>query len=90
MKLLNQKQLAAELGVSKFFTTALKRAGAPFWGRYTTIEAIMGWLHDNPSFCASDVWRPKTSVPLRPGQDRGPVVAGRFGGSTQMRGRRSA
>ena len=64
MKLLNQQQLAAELGVSTWFTGAMKRAGAPFWGRLTSVQAVTKWLNEHPEFSASATWRKRTTPPV--------------------------
>ena len=42
--------VAAALGVSLDYVYAMRQAGAPFWGRVTTVSAMMEWWRLNPSF----------------------------------------
>lgn len=44
------KGLAAAFGVGADYIYAMRDAGAPFWGRVSTIAAIMEWWGQNPSF----------------------------------------
>lgn len=59
MRRLNAKEAAAELNVSTWTVLAMKKAGAPFTGRYCTLLDLDAWWRANPSFCASRVWRTK-------------------------------
>ena len=66
MKLLNSKQLAEDLGVSTWFTKALKLAAAeygdsPFMGRYTTRAKVDAWLNSHPDFVPQH-WHAKAAV----------------------------
>jgi len=72
MKRMNGKELAAALNISVWSIYAMKRAGAPFYGRYATLWDIDRWWREHPGFCASQVWRsqPKASQ-INPG-DRPP------------------
>ena len=62
---LNAKEAAAEFNVSVWTIYAMKKAGAPFMGRYCTIPDLDAWWRAHPDFCASRIWRsPRgTTVP---------------------------
>lgn len=62
MRRLNAKEAAAELNVSTWTVLAMKKAGAPFTGRYCTLLDLDAWWRANPSFCASRVWRTKKAA----------------------------
>ena len=47
------KQLAVEFGVGVDYVYAMRDAGAPFWGRVSTVAAIMEWWAANPTFSRS-------------------------------------
>lgn len=44
------KELSAAFGVGQDYLYAMRDAGAPFWGRVSTVAAIMEWWAANPSF----------------------------------------
>lgn len=54
---LNAKEAAAAFNVSVWTVYAMKKAGAPFYGRYCTISDLDAWWRAHPDFCASKVWR---------------------------------
>lgn len=47
---LNQTQLAAALGVTMAFTSAMKKWGCPFPGGRILIKDALAWLRANPEF----------------------------------------
>tara|TARA_R110000868_G_scaffold176896_1_gene414864 strand:- start:5445 stop:5750 length:306 start_codon:yes stop_codon:yes gene_type:complete len=47
---LQVKELSAAFGVGQDYIYAMRDAGAPFWGRVSTVAAIMEWWAANPSF----------------------------------------
>lgn len=49
-RLLNQTQLAAALGVTMAFTSAMKKWGCPFPGGRILIKDALAWLKANPEF----------------------------------------
>jgi hypothetical protein len=61
MRRLNGKEAAAILNVSVWTVYAMKRAGAPFTGRYCTIADLDAWWRAHPDFCASRIWRDSTA-----------------------------
>ena len=44
------KALASAMGVSLAYVYAMRRAGAPFWGRLSTVAALLEWWKQNPKF----------------------------------------
>lgn len=58
-KLMFGKELASCLGVSPWYVAAMKRAGAPFQGRKSTLSTLRAWLSKNPEFSAKQAWRTK-------------------------------
>ena len=44
------KELAGKFGVSLGYVYAMRNAGAPFWGRVSTVAALLEWWGQNPSF----------------------------------------
>jgi hypothetical protein len=56
MKLIDATGLAAELGVSRWWTMSAKRAGA-WQGRFTTLEEFKEWRKANQGFVAARQWR---------------------------------
>ncbi len=83
MKLVFGHVAAKELGVSTWFISSLKRAGAPFWGYKTDVEELSKWLRENPGFVAKRQWE-KDPVKPRARRSRSPrqpdAIAGRSGG----------
>lgn len=59
MKLVFGKEAAKALGVSEWFISSMKKAGAPFWGYKTDVEELEKWLRANQTFVASHQWRRK-------------------------------
>jgi hypothetical protein len=51
--LLNCGQLAAALGVSKGFVTAMRHCGFPMPGNRATIANAHAWLQAHPTFASS-------------------------------------
>ena len=49
-RLLNQTQLAAALGVTMAFCSAMKKWGCPFPGGRILIKDALAWLKANPEF----------------------------------------
>lgn len=56
MKLVFGKEAAAALGVSEWFVSSMKKAGAPFWGYKTDVGELEKWLQANPTFTANQQW----------------------------------
>lgn len=56
VKLVFGKEAAEALGVSPWFVSSLKRAGAPFWGNKTDVGELETWLRANPDFVAKHQW----------------------------------
>lgn len=56
MKLVFGKQAAEALGVSEWFVSSMKRAGAPFWGYKTDVTELENWLRANPGFVPQHQW----------------------------------
>jgi len=44
------KALAVTFGVSTNYIYRMRAAGAPFWGRFSTVASLMEWLRVNPTF----------------------------------------
>lgn len=42
------KELAAALGISRDYVYTMRRAGAPFWGRLSTVAALLSWWSLHP------------------------------------------
>lgn len=57
MTLVFGHQAAKALGVSPWFISSMKRAGAPFWGRKTDVEELKNWLRKNPHFVPKHQWK---------------------------------
>lgn len=56
MTLVNGAEAAKQMGVSRWFISSLKRAGAPFWGNKTCIKKLEDWLDKHPEFVAKRAW----------------------------------
>jgi len=65
VKLVFGKVAAKELGVSVWFVSSMKRAGAPFWGYKTDVQELEAWLRANPNFIANRQWR-RAAIAQRP------------------------
>lgn len=57
----SRKQLAADLGVSPGYVSALRRAGL---SRHATAEEARAWIQANPGFRRSSVYISRTSPGL--------------------------
>ena len=68
MKLVSRTEAAEALGVSTWFVSSMKRAGAPFWGRRTCVAALAKWLLEHPNFIAKRTWPSRPESPLPPAQ----------------------
>ncbi len=62
MKLVFGKEAAEAMGVSVWFISSMKRAGAPFWGRKTDVGELEKWLRAHPHFVASHEWQKPKSL----------------------------
>lgn len=62
MKLLNLKSLAGELGVSYYYTRAMKAAGMPLYGGRISKQEALDWLRRNPDFRPTKVMESIGSV----------------------------
>lgn len=62
MKLLNLKALAGELGVSYYYTRAMKVAGMPLYGGRISKQEALDWLRKNPDFQPTKVMESIESV----------------------------
>jgi hypothetical protein len=62
------KQAAAEMRVSPWFISSMKRAGAPFWGSKTSVAELDVWLRANPGFVAKHQW-PKRAKQISSGSE---------------------
>lgn len=56
MTLVFGNQAAKALGVSVWFVSSMKKAGAPFWGNKTDVGELEKWLRENPGFVANQQW----------------------------------
>lgn len=56
MNLVFGHEAAKALGVSPWFISSMKRAGAPFWGYKTDVHELEKWLRANPGFIARRQW----------------------------------
>jgi len=59
--LLNQKQLAAALGVRPPYVSAMAFSGFPMPGRRATVQQALTWLQDHPKFTASSARKKVTA-----------------------------
>ena len=78
MKLVFGREAAQALGVSEWFVSSMKRAGAPFWGYKTDVVELEKWLRAHPGFIARHQWKaPQSRHPHRTASaaDKPPVTA---------------
>jgi hypothetical protein len=61
-KLLNQRDLARELGVSSVFVKRMKYAGFAMPGGRSTVEWALQWLQKNPDFKQKDHLKPSQDL----------------------------
>ncbi len=59
--LLNQKQLAAALGVPATYVSAMKFSGFPMPGGRATVQEALEWRKANPNFTASSARKAKAT-----------------------------
>ena len=84
MKLLNKKQLAAELGVSRDYVTAMCRNGFRMPGGRATVAEALGWRKTAPDF------QVRQRAPRQGGQDPQGAGADTRHARDQTSGRRIA
>lgn len=84
MILLKKHQLAAALGRSPGYVSAMVRAGFVMrYGMTTTKASALNWLAENPSFRASHHYPRKTQQPLRQPTSPAASTAGMSGELTR-------
>ncbi len=86
MKLLNVKELSAQLPRSVWWFTQAKKAGMPFYCGMITLNEAVSWMKENPHFIAKHY----ISTHLHNGLGRPPSNVGKHGGLSQKHVRRSA
>lgn len=59
---LTAKELGAAFRVGQDYIYAMRDAGAPFWGRVSTVAAIMEWWQANPNFSRRSARKVKATV----------------------------
>lgn len=86
MKLLNAKDLAAELDRSEWWVCQAKKAGMPFFCGFITLTDAIQWMRDHPDFTAIDY----AAMPAGRAPGHPPATADRSGAPSPRRARQTA